>query len=82
VLWLVIGLAPLAPFVSGILMWWNRSLSKWFRRRAPVVPSLEPAPAMRSAPQGLKIPVPSSSATRGMTHAAVGKAADGLALPK
>jgi uncharacterized iron-regulated membrane protein len=32
-LWVVAGLTPLVLFVSGCLMWWNRSLSKAWRRR-------------------------------------------------
>lgn len=32
VLWLLAGLAPLVLYVSGVLMWWNRSLSKTARR--------------------------------------------------
>ena len=34
ILWVVVGLFPGALFVTGLLMWWNRSLSKiWARRR-------------------------------------------------
>jgi uncharacterized iron-regulated membrane protein len=57
VVWLVVGVAPLVLYVSGTLMWWNRSLSKAMRRRlaraaAPgpnIVPGASPAPARRSA---------------------------------
>jgi uncharacterized iron-regulated membrane protein len=34
ILWIVIGLTPGILFVTSILMWWNRSLSKAFRRRS------------------------------------------------
>ena len=35
VLWIIIGLTPGLFFVTGVLMWWNRSLSKsWARRHA------------------------------------------------
>ena len=33
VAWLAVGLAPLVLYVSGVLMWWNRTVSKVFRRR-------------------------------------------------
>ncbi|MEQ1758522.1 MAG: PepSY-associated TM helix domain-containing protein [Vicinamibacterales bacterium] len=33
VVWLLVGLAPIVLYVSGLLMWWNRSLSKIVRRR-------------------------------------------------
>jgi uncharacterized iron-regulated membrane protein len=33
VVWTIAGVAPLVLFVSGLLMWWNRSVSKVFRRR-------------------------------------------------
>jgi uncharacterized iron-regulated membrane protein len=32
VLWLLLGLVPLVLFSTGVLMWWNRSLSKKVRR--------------------------------------------------
>jgi len=32
IVWLLVGISPLILFVSGLLMWWNRSLSKVFRR--------------------------------------------------
>ena len=44
VLWLIVGLVPLILFVSGLLMWWNRSLSKaWARRwgRRLAYPSIQ-----------------------------------------
>jgi uncharacterized iron-regulated membrane protein len=34
VLWIFIGLTPGILFVTSLLMWWNRSLSKSFRRRS------------------------------------------------
>jgi uncharacterized iron-regulated membrane protein len=32
-IWVIFGLAPVALFVTGTLMWWNRVLSKYFQRR-------------------------------------------------
>jgi uncharacterized iron-regulated membrane protein len=34
VLWVVMGLLPIPLFVTGVLMWWNRSLSKIWARRS------------------------------------------------
>jgi uncharacterized iron-regulated membrane protein len=34
ILWILIGLTPGVLFVTSLLMWWNRSLSKGFRRRS------------------------------------------------
>jgi uncharacterized iron-regulated membrane protein len=34
VLWIFAGLMPGTLFVTSLLMWWNRSLSKKWRRRA------------------------------------------------
>ncbi len=31
--WAVFGLAPAAMFVTGAVMWWNRVLRRWWRRR-------------------------------------------------
>ena len=34
VLWIIAGLAPLTLYITGVLMWWNRSIvSAWRRRR-------------------------------------------------
>ena len=34
ILWLIVGLAPATLYVTGVLMWWNRSISPaWWRRR-------------------------------------------------
>ncbi len=33
VLWIVVGLAPVTLYVSGVLMWWNRSILPALRRR-------------------------------------------------
>ncbi len=38
ILWIVVGLAPSILFVSGLLMWWNRSLSKKRKRGAAPAP--------------------------------------------
>jgi len=32
-IWVVFGLAPVLLFVTGVLMWWNRVLSKAFERK-------------------------------------------------
>lgn len=32
ILWLFVGLTPSVLLVTGLLMWWNRSVSKWVRR--------------------------------------------------
>lgn len=39
VLWVVLGVIPAVLFVSGALMWWNRSLSKGWRRRGSQPPT-------------------------------------------
>ncbi len=46
--WLFVGLSPLLLFVTGLLMWWNRSLSKkrWFR----VAPAASALPPRSAAP--------------------------------
>lgn len=46
--WLFVGFAPPLLFVSGLLMWWNRSLSK-LRRPAPHTSSV---PALSQADPG------------------------------
>jgi uncharacterized iron-regulated membrane protein len=38
IIWTVFGLAPAVLFVTGTLMWWNRVLGPWMRRRLLVVP--------------------------------------------
>ena len=30
--WVLLGFAPLVLLVTAVLMWWNRTASKWFRR--------------------------------------------------
>ena len=37
ILWVIAGLAPGIFFVTALLMWWNRSLSKKWRRRKAMV---------------------------------------------
>ena len=44
VLYVVIGIAPLALAVTGLLMYWNRSLSKKWRRWRAAVPHGQPVP--------------------------------------
>lgn len=34
IIWTVFGLVPLALFVTGAFMWWNRVLSPWLKREA------------------------------------------------
>ncbi|MBZ5660422.1 MAG: PepSY domain-containing protein [Acidobacteriia bacterium] len=38
IVWTVIGLAPAALFITGMVMWWNRVLRPWMRRNAVVLP--------------------------------------------
>ena len=38
VVWLVVGIAPVVLFVSGLLIWWNRTVAKFLRRRRAIVP--------------------------------------------
>ncbi|NOT27925.1 MAG: PepSY domain-containing protein [Acidobacteria bacterium] len=45
VVWLLLGIAPLILFVSGVLIWWNRTVSKLFRRRGAASPIAAPATA-------------------------------------
>jgi uncharacterized iron-regulated membrane protein len=46
VLYVVIGIAPFALAVTGLLMYWNRSLSKKWRRWRAALPHGEPVPAL------------------------------------
>jgi uncharacterized iron-regulated membrane protein len=39
--WTVIGLAPAALFVTGLLMWWKRVLKPWLGRKTFVQSQLE-----------------------------------------
>jgi uncharacterized iron-regulated membrane protein len=32
-IWAVVGLVPAVMFVTGLIMWWNRVFSPWWRRR-------------------------------------------------
>ncbi len=51
-IWVIFGLAPVALFVTGFLMWWNRVLNKVFerqpRRRYEVAPAPVPSAAQRA----------------------------------
>ena len=40
IVWLLVGVAPLILFVSGLLIWWNRTVAKILRRRRVMVPHL------------------------------------------
>ena len=50
-IWVIFGLAPVALFITGFLMWWNRVLSKLFerqpRRRYDVAPAAIPSAGNR-----------------------------------
>ena len=48
VLYMIVGVAPFALMITGLLMYWNRSLSKKWRRAAVRQPS---APAALSSPR-------------------------------
>ena len=50
--WLFVGVAPLVLFVSGLLIWWNRTVAKILRRRRVMVPGV-----------GHEVPRPSVAAT-------------------
>ena len=51
-IWVIFGLAPVALFITGFLMWWNRVLSKVFerqpRRSYDVTPAAVPSAAQRA----------------------------------
>lgn len=32
ILWIIVGVAPAILYVTGLLMWWNRSILPWLRR--------------------------------------------------
>jgi uncharacterized iron-regulated membrane protein len=46
--WTVIGLAPAALFLTGMLMWWKRVLKPWLGRKEFASPQLREAEAGRS----------------------------------
>ena len=48
IIWIVIGLAPTALFITGMLMWWNRVLKPWMRRKAFVSQQMPGVDAARS----------------------------------
>lgn len=48
IIWTVIGLAPTALFITGMLMWWNRVLKPWMGRKAFVSPQMPGVDAARS----------------------------------
>jgi uncharacterized iron-regulated membrane protein len=33
IVWTVFGLVPVALLVTGVIMWWNRVLGPWYRRK-------------------------------------------------
>jgi uncharacterized iron-regulated membrane protein len=47
ILWTVVGLAPAALFVTGLVMWWKRVLRPWLRR-TEIAPSRSNGVAARS----------------------------------
>jgi uncharacterized iron-regulated membrane protein len=48
IIWTVMGLAPSALFVTGLLMWWKRVLKPWLGRKALVPPQMQGVEAARS----------------------------------
>jgi uncharacterized iron-regulated membrane protein len=48
IIWTVIGLAPAALFITGMLMWWKRVLKPWLGRKEFASPRLHEAGAGRS----------------------------------
>jgi len=41
IIWTVVGLAPAALFLTGLLMWWKRVLKPWAGRKACVSPQIK-----------------------------------------
>jgi uncharacterized iron-regulated membrane protein len=41
IIWTVIGLAPAALFITGMLMWWKRVLKPWLGRREFISPQMQ-----------------------------------------
>jgi uncharacterized iron-regulated membrane protein len=50
ILWLIMGLMPPVLFLSGALMWWNRVLSKYWKRLRAPRPMFAPQPASCAVP--------------------------------
>src|ERR1700674_19210 len=48
IIWTVMGLAPSALFVTGLLMWWKRVLKPWLIGNAAVSPQMREVDAARS----------------------------------
>ena len=48
IIWTVIGLAPAALFITGMLMWWNRVLKPWLGGKALDSPQTQGVDAARS----------------------------------
>jgi uncharacterized iron-regulated membrane protein len=48
IIWTIIGLAPAALFVTGILMWWKRVLKPWLGRKASISSEIHGVDAARS----------------------------------
>jgi uncharacterized iron-regulated membrane protein len=47
IIWTVFGLAPAVLFVTGAVMWWNRVLGPWMRRKMLVRPQIDGVEAPR-----------------------------------
>jgi uncharacterized iron-regulated membrane protein len=48
IIWTVVGLAPAALFLTGLLMWWKRVVKPWLRREALVSRQVREVAAGRS----------------------------------
>ena len=47
IIWTVVGLAPAALFLTGLLMWWKRVLKPWAGRKVCVSPEIKEVDAAR-----------------------------------
>jgi uncharacterized iron-regulated membrane protein len=52
ILWVIVGLTPTILFVSGCLMWWNRSLHKHWRRIVTFIPLRSDQPNLANTKLG------------------------------
>jgi uncharacterized iron-regulated membrane protein len=48
IIWTIVGLAPAALFLTGVLMWWKRVLKPWMVRKAMVSPQMREIDAAHS----------------------------------
>src|SRR5690348_509827 len=49
IVWTVFGLVPVVLLVTGVLMWWNRVLGPWYRRKLADKDHLQTAPHARDS---------------------------------